>query len=573
LTGHTNETGTQLSLGARILLLFFAFSVLPILMLGGGDYLQSMMALRAVIGARSEALAEQTGREVESAHARASAALLEAARLAVPDGPKDPFTSVAVVNDETEALPATGCREARTIPVRAEVPEGRGPLAGHTVEGALPVETILAWAPSLRTRMGKSGYAQLLDRETGRLLFDSRCEGATPGVAQVPAAAPEVSAAVAALGNSLVSHVTLRHDDEDRGAVFAALSTAGPTWALAVHVSDAEFMAPFRRARLMYLAVVLLIMSGAAGLFVLMSQGAFRSLRSVTAAADQIQLGNLRPWLPPPGEDEVGRLSLAFRRMTTRLDESVRQAELNQKLAAVGELATYLSHEIRNPLSSIRLSLQSLHRDLASGFIPQDSTRMIEIALNEVRRLDGVVRAVLEMGRPESPADGRTFPVHESLDDTLDVLRPKARALGIELVYAPRAERDLVRGDANGLRSVVINLVVNAIDVLEGRRDGRIRVSTWSGDTGELHVRVADNGPGVPADLAASIFEPFFTTKAQGNGIGLPTALRTVQPWGGTIIHEPVAAGTGAVFVVKLKLADPPAAAVAPEATLTTAIS
>jgi signal transduction histidine kinase len=561
-----------LSLGARILLLFLGFSVLPILFLGAGDYFQSMAALRAVIEARSDALAEQTGREVESAHTRASAALLAAARLAVPDGPVDPFTSVAVVYEETATVYSTGCREAHTIPVRTELPPDRGPLAGRTVEGALPVETLLAWAPSLRARMGKSGYAQLLDRETGGLLFDSRCEGASTGAARVPAATPAFSPAVAAPGNPLDWHVSLGHDD-DGSDLFVAVSTAGPAWGVAVYVSGAEFVAPFRRARMLYLALVLLVMSLAAGAFVLLARNAFRSLRSVTAAADRIELGDLRPWLPPPGDDEVGRLSLAFHRMTDRLEESVRRAELNQKLAAVGELATYLSHEIRNPLSSIRLSLQSLHRDLAAGFIPQDSTRVIEIALNEVKRLDGVVRAVLEMGRPEGPADGRIFPVHETLDDTLDVLRPKARALAIELVYAPRAERDLVHGDANGLRSVVINLVVNALDVLEGRDDGRIRISTWSGDTGELHVRVADNGPGVSDDVAASIFEPFFTTKMRGNGIGLPTALRTVQPWGGTIIHEPVAAGSGAVFVVKLKLADPPVAAVAPEETLTTAIS
>jgi signal transduction histidine kinase len=573
LKRHTNETGIPLSLGARVLLLFLGFSVLPVLFLGAGDYVQSMAALGAVIEARSDALAEQTGREVEAVHTRASAALLAAGRLAVLDGPVGPFSSVTLVDGETAAVPVTGCQEARTIPVRAELPPGPGLLAGRTVEGALPVETVLYWAPSLRTRMGKGGYAQLLDRQSGRLLFDARCESATTGVAQTLAAAPSVSSAVIALGNPLGWHVSLRHHDDDGADVFVAIATAGPAWGVAVHVSDQEFVAPFRRARTMYLGLGLLVMSLGAGAFVLLARNAFRSLRSVTAAADRIELGDMRPWLPPPGNDEVGRLSLAFHRMTERLEESVRRAELNQKLAAVGELATYLSHEIRNPLSSIRLSLQSLHRDLASGFIPQDSTRVIEIALNEVKRLDAVVRAVLEMGRPEGPADGRTFPVHQSLDDTLDVLRPKARALGIELVYAPRAERDLVHGDANGLRSVVINLVVNAIDVLEGRRDGRIRVSTWSGDTGELHLRVADNGPGVPEELAASIFEPFFTTKTRGNGIGLPTALRTVQPWGGTIIHEPVAAGSGAVFVVKLKLADPPVAAVAPEETLTTAIS
>jgi signal transduction histidine kinase len=562
------------SLRARILLLFLGFSALPVVFLGAGDYFQSVQALRAVVEARGDALAEQAAREVEAAHGRAAAALLAAARvpgLESADGPVGPFDRVGVA--EAGGEPTPGCTgEGRAVPVRVAVPRGSGPYAGSVVEGALPMETLVTWAPTLRSRMGKEGFTQVVDRDTGVLLFDSRCVGPVP----VPADAPptvdrRVADAVARLGEAGGWHATLRYDAGD-GDLLASLSAAGPAWAVAVHVSEGEFIAPFRQSRTLYLTLVLMVLTIAAGAFVFLAQGAFRSLRHVMAAADQIELGNMRPWLPPPGDDEVGRLSLAFRRMTERLEESIRRAELSQKLAAVGELATYLSHEIRNPLSSIRLSLQSLHRDLSAGFIPPDSTRVIHIALGEVTRLDGVVRAVLEMGRPAGPSDGRTCEVHQTLEETMDVLRPKVRAQGIELAYAPRAERDVVEGDGHGLRSVVINLVVNAIDALDRRSDGRIRISTWSGEH-ELHVRVADNGPGVPPDVAASIFEPFFTTKTRGNGIGLPTALRTVQPWGGTIVHEPVAAGSGAVFVVKLKLAAPPVAAEAPEETLTTALS
>jgi signal transduction histidine kinase len=562
------------SLRARILLLFLAFSVFPVVFLGAGDYFQSVQALRAVMEARGDALAEQAAREVESAHGRATAALLAAARVRgveTAEGPVGPFARVAVADVEPGSAPSC-TEEGRAVPVRLAVPPGAGPYAGRVVEGALPVETLVAWAPSLRSRMGKEGFTQVVDRATGALLFDSRCLGPAPVPSDAtPTVDRRVVGAAAGLGETGGWHATLRYYAGE-GDLLASLSAAGPAWAVAVHVSEGEFIAPFRQSRTVYLALVLMVMTIAAGAFVLLAQGAFRSLRHVMAAADQIELGNMRPWLPPPGDDEVGRLSLAFRRMTERLEESIQRAELSQKLAAVGELATYLSHEIRNPLSSIRLSLQSLHRDLAAGFIPPDSTRVIHIALGEVTRLDGVVRAVLEMGRPAGPSDGRTCEVHQTLEETLDVLRPKVRAQAIELEYAPRAERDRVEGDAHGLRSVVINLVVNAIDALERRPDGRIRISTWSGED-ELHVRVADNGPGVPPDVAASIFEPFFTTKTRGNGIGLPTALRTVQPWGGTIVHEPVAAGSGAVFVVKLKLAAPPVAAEAPEETLTTALS
>jgi signal transduction histidine kinase len=562
------------SLRARILLLFLGFSVLPVVFLGAGDYFQSVQALRAVMEARGDALAEQAAREVESAHGRATAALMAAARVRdveATEVPMGPFLRVAVADAGAgAALSCTG--EGRTVPVRVAVPPGPGPHAGRVIEGALPVETLVAWAPTLRSRMGKEGFTQVVDRGTEVLLFDSRCAGPTPVPMEVPPVLDaRVAEAAARLEETRNWHATLRYDGDD-GDFLASLSAAGPAWAVAIHMSEGEFIAPFRQSRILYLALVLLVLTIAAGAFVFLAQGAFRSMRHVMAAADQIELGNMRPWLPPPGDDEVGRLSLAFRRMTERLEESIRRAELSQKLAAVGELATYLSHEIRNPLSSIRLSLQSLHRDLSAGFIPPDSTRVIHIALGEVTRLDGVVRAVLEMGRPAGPSDGRICEVHPTLEETMDVLRPKVRAQGIELEYAPRAERDVVEGDSHGLRSVVINLVVNAIDALERRPDGRIRISTWSGED-ELHVRVADNGPGVPPDVAASIFEPFFTTKTRGNGIGLPTALRTVQPWGGTIVHEPVAAGSGAVFVVKLKLAAPPVAAEAPEETLTTALS
>jgi signal transduction histidine kinase len=561
------------SLRVRILLLFLGFSVLPVVFLGAGDYYQSLEALRVVLEARGDALAEQTAREVEAAHTRARAALVAASRIPsadapAPAGPVGPFTRITPASHGDPG--GTGvCDAGGEVLVRIAVDDPGAP-SGALLEAALPAETLITWAPSLRTRLGKEGYAQLLDRHTGLLLLDTRCVAASPVAERGVAVAvdPSVSQAARELGGRPGWHASLRHGG-DGAETLTALAAAGPDWAVAVHTSSWEFVGPFRQARVFYLGLVLIVMTIAALAFLLLAQGAFRSLRLVTAAADQIELGNLRPWLPPPGDDEVGRLSLAFRRMTERLETSIRRAELNQKLAAVGELATYLSHEIRNPLSSIRLGLQSLHRDLRTGYIPSDAPRVIELSLAEVNRLDGVVRAVLEMGRPAAPADGRRFAVHPALEATLEVLGPKVKARGVDLVYSPRAAREVVEGDAEGLRSVVINLVLNALDALEDRADARIRISTLSqGD--ELHVRVADNGPGVPPELATSIFEPFYTTKARGNGIGLPTALRTVQAWGGTIAHEPVAAGSGAVFVVKLKLAGPPAAEPAPEHTLTT---
>lgn len=564
----------HVSLRLRILLLFLGFAVLPVILLGAGDYLQSVSALRMVIDARGEGLAVQTAREIDQAYLNAEAALQSAASelasrglpAAVPDGGAVPGLALEELAPFSEVVLLRG--DEQRFRTRREAGAGRScavpgervaveiPVPGHDdarLVGLTSVGRLLEGANSLNARLGRAGFTRVVERGTGIVVFDSRCEGVGgPG-------GPELGAADGADRLLPGSPVGGRYEDDD-GVWHAATAGAEAVGFDAVVVSsDAEFVTPFRSSRLAYLGVALLILAGAAFGFTLLARRSFRSLRALTAAADQIEIGNMRPWLPPPGEDEIGRLTVAFRKMVERLSDSIRQAELNQKLAAVGELASYLSHEIRNPLSSIRLSLQSLHRDLSAGFIPGDADRIIQIALGEVKRLDGVVRTVLEVGRQPRSEGGRTCSVHESLEETLDVIRPKARAQMVELELVPRADPDLVRADPEGLRGVWINLLVNAMDALDGTPGGRIRISTWTGPAaaGELHVRFADNGPGVPPDVVESIFEPFFTTKLRGNGIGLPTALRTVQPWGGTISYEPVAAGRGAVFVVKLRLADP----------------
>jgi signal transduction histidine kinase len=555
------------TLRTRILGLFAGFALLPVILLGVGDYLHSVRAVRVALGARTDALAVRTAHDLDAAYSRAEAeshAIAHALAELEPGerpgveqlaGLGGTATGIRVLTDGSEeyalellAAPPGGSCGGGALGLRAAIPGSGG---AREVEVRVPFER-LAWSiPSLGSQLGASGYTTIADGTTGRVLFDSRCRGieddaGTVAMARSDGAGDDESAAAVA-------------EPTGRGWSHASAPAAVSGLVVAVHTHEEEVIAPFRESRLSYLGAVLAGLFIAALAFTMAARRQFSALRGLTAAADQIEVGNLRPWLPPPGSDEVGRLSLAFRNMIERLSESIRQVEVSQKLASVGELASYLSHEIRNPLSSIRLSLQSLHRDLRGGFIPSDADRIIEIALTEVKRLDGVVRTVLEMGRSRETSQGSVCSVHETLAETIEVMGPRIRAQGIELEYVPRADGELVKGNPEGLRGVWINLLVNAVDALEGVGEGRIRISTSvvrSGD-GEMHVRISDNGPGVPPDLVDSIFQPFFTTKMKGNGIGLPTALKTLEQCSGQIAYEPVAAGTGAVFVVKLKLADP----------------
>jgi signal transduction histidine kinase len=547
------------SLRTRIVILFIGFAGLPIILLGFGDYFQSIDALGEVIEARSAALASETARELEREHAEARADLREVGELlALSSLPDSVVTGLPAAARFDSIRVATGTGSSRVLvraggvaasppcggpgdPVRVELV---GPAAGiERIVGFTSVTDLATAVPPMSSRLGHDGHTRIVGESSGRVLFDSRCLhgdseesalDADPG--GPPAAGPEPGS------QWIISN--------------ARVEALG--WIIAVHSSEEEFLVPFRRSRLLYIGLVLLLLTVAAAAFALLARGSFRSLRALTAAADQVELGNMRPWIPPPGDDDIGRLAVAFRKMTDRLDESLRQNEINQKLAAVGELASYLSHEIRNPLSSIKLSLQTLHRDLSAGFIPPDASRIIQIALNEVKRLDGVVRTILEVGREPRQVDAdSTCDAHSTITDAVEVIMPRARAKEVDLDFLPLADRHVVVGEPEGLRSVWINLIVNALDAVEDQENGVIRISTRIGAGGdELHVRVADNGPGVPASAVDSIFEPFFTTKEEGNGIGLATASRTLQAAGGSIAYEPLVAGAGAVFVVRLKLAD-----------------
>ena len=560
-----------MTLRARILLLFVGFALIPAALLGAGDYAQSMNALRLVLDSRSEVLAGQVRAELSNAWTRA---LLDVEGLArIVSRMDEPLTAddlADVLSDQSDLLAELRIERAGLAPVEASRPpleepctaSGGDPLTiraqvpgtdgAETLVGTVSRARLFDHAPSLRSRMGPSGRTEIVD-PSGHIVYALDCEA-------VGASVPKPVLGILRSAPSRHGFKHVRYDAASGDATSDWTATIAPTeigrYAVVVHASEDDFLTAFRESRMEYLAVALGVILLAALIFGLAASRQFRALRSLTAAADQIEVGNLRPWLPPPGQDEVGRLSFAFRNMVERLSDSIRQVEVTNKMASVGELASYLSHEIRNPLSSIRLSLQSLHRDLKGGFIPSDADRIIAIATNEVKRLDGVVRTVLEIGRPRDDDDDSYCSVHETIQDSLNVLAPKIRAQGLEVEFHPRAEKDLVKGSAEGLRGVWINLLVNAVDALQDTEHGRIRVSTTlAGDGEQCHVRIADNGPGVPPDIVDTIFQPFFTTKMRGNGIGLPTALKAVEHAGGTISYEPVAAGTGAVFVVKLMVA------------------
>jgi PAS domain S-box-containing protein len=225
-----------------------------------------------------------------------------------------------------------------------------------------------------------------------------------------------------------------------------------------------------------------------------------------------------------------------------------RKVRENERLAYVGHLAASLSHEIRNPLSSINMNLQILSDTLhLDGF----DQRRLDITVREVSRLENILRQLLDLSRPVS-IELSDVDVHELVQGCVDLVEPKTSEKRLKIVQRYARPLPLCKLDAKKLQQALLNLILNAIEVTgEGSRIvvfGKT-VRTGAGEYLELGVR--DSGPGIDPASISRLFDPFYTTKAQGSGLGLSNVKRIVEAHQGNVgvrSHK----GPGATFVMRL---------------------
>jgi two-component system sensor histidine kinase HydH len=216
-----------------------------------------------------------------------------------------------------------------------------------------------------------------------------------------------------------------------------------------------------------------------------------------------------------------------------------------ERLAAIGELAAMVAHEVRNPLAGIRGGCEIL----LEGY-PQGDTRHdigVEI-IHQVDRLSRTVHDLLLFARPKAmdlvPTD-----LHGLIERILHVLGDDPENAAVEVVRNFGDNIPIVQADGRQMEQVFWNLVLNAIQVMHGR--GRVTIATRTQGR-QVAVSIADTGPGIPPDKIARIFEPFFTTRSQGTGLGLAIVKKIVEAHGGRIEAASVP-GAGARFTVTLR--------------------
>ncbi len=208
-----------------------------------------------------------------------------------------------------------------------------------------------------------------------------------------------------------------------------------------------------------------------------------------------------------------------------------------ERLAALGEMSAGLAHEIRNPLGAMKGAVQVLRPSAANPAMDEQTREFLDIILEEVDRLNRVVTQFLTYSRPFK---GEMAPVNLSaiIAATLRLVPEASRSR--VTVEDPPDDLPGVRGDADALRQVLLNLVLNALDAIADTDEGTISISLGVRRRGLLRadavaLDVCDNGPGLSAQTMTNLFVPFHTTKSGGTGLGLPISQRIVQNHHGAI--------------------------------------
>jgi signal transduction histidine kinase len=262
-------------------------------------------------------------------------------------------------------------------------------------------------------------------------------------------------------------------------------------------------------------------------------------------------------------QDEIALLESLAVQIGVVIENSrqYRRMQERDRLAALGQMAAGLAHEVKNPLGAIKGAAQLLNDPSAEAKLSASDREFLGIILEEVERLDRVVGSVLDYARPSK---GDVGPV-----DVNAVVRRTVTVLASDRAEECEIETDLMEGlspvrvDAEQLRQVLINLIHNAVQAMSGR--GKVQIITTrrqqrpilpGGDTKAagghwVEISVRDQGPGIQPQVLKNLFVPFFTTKERGTGLGLAISQRVVEEMGGRI-EVASRPGEGSTFTVLL---------------------
>ncbi len=324
-----------------------------------------------------------------------------------------------------------------------------------------------------------------------------------------------------------------------------------------VGITRAQARAQLRRLGWQIAALLVAAAALAIATTLILSRRIIRPLLQVIHGARRIGEGGWGTRIEVPRRDETGELAATFNEMSARLKEAFdeihrTQAQLiqSERFSTLGSFAAHLAHELKNPLTSIKLSMQAMGEG-GSGCLDAEERELI---LDDVAHMDEVITSFLAYGRrrPVAPVAVEVGPLLEEIGRRL-VARGRQAQVAVELQIAPDLGK--VQLDPERIEEAVENVVTNAIQV-SPRGATVVVCASRTGDGGGLCIEVADQGPGMDAEVQAHLFEPFYTTRHGGTGLGLAIAQQGVSEHGGRIEVESMP-GKGTVVAIVLPVEPP----------------
>jgi two-component system, NtrC family, sensor kinase len=259
-----------------------------------------------------------------------------------------------------------------------------------------------------------------------------------------------------------------------------------------------------------------------------------KPLAAVTERAKAVARGDLTPRPVVASNDEIGELAHTFEGMVGAIARANDQVLAAERLATIGKMAAHVTHEIRNPLSSIALNVELLEEDLRDD--DREQKALLRAIKNEVERLTALSEQYLSVARRQ-PLRMEEEDIGELVTEACDFMRRDLERHAVTVRLDIEDALPLLRVDEGQIKQALFNLIRNAREAMPGGGTIRVRVARASG--GGVDVTIDDEGSGIDQKVLTRLFEPFFTTKGQGTGLGLAITRQIVEAHGGTITCEP----------------------------------
>ena len=256
-------------------------------------------------------------------------------------------------------------------------------------------------------------------------------------------------------------------------------------------------------------------------------------IRDLVGFTEQVAEGNLDEQCEVKTHDEIGDLTVAFNQMTEELKQSRDKLIQAERLATAGKMSASFAHEIRNPLSSMRMLSQMLMQKPETS---DEQRQSLQYILEEIERIDNIVKGLMDFARPAT-LNLEQQPLVPILQSVLSLMEANLTHHQIELSLDLASDLPEFHFDTDKIKQAFMNVVLNAMEAMS--HGGTLTISTFQQNE-KVCIKVIDTGIGIPDNDIEHLFEPFFTRKTKGTGLGLANVKRIVEEHGGTVEIESV---------------------------------